>query len=107
MGQEDARRQRLDRRAQGLRRCGARAIGRESPLDEFHRLILDEFTRLPSEAIEAAGTTFRTATITNDGVDLDSAGQHRSTSTWTYMVHDNLFSSGGAKMLQGILGVFR
>jgi preprotein translocase subunit SecA len=84
-----------------------RAIGRESPLDEFHRLILDEFTRLPSEAIEAAGTTFRTATITNDGVDLDSAGQHRSTSTWTYMVHDNLFSSGGAKMLQGILGVFR
>ena len=28
-----------------------RAIGRESPLDEFHQLILDEFTRLPSEAI--------------------------------------------------------
>ncbi len=84
-----------------------RAIGRESPLDEFHRLILGEFTKLPTEAVEAARTTFRTATITNAGVDLDSAGQHRSTSTWTYMVHDNLFSSGGAKMLQGILGVFR
>ncbi|NNG96805.1 accessory Sec system translocase SecA2 [Gordonia araii] len=84
-----------------------RAIGRESPLDEFHRLILDEFTKLPGEAVEEARKTFRTATITNAGVDLDSAGRHRSTSTWTYMVHDNLFSSGGAKMLQGIIGVFR
>ncbi|QKT07393.1 accessory Sec system translocase SecA2 [Gordonia sp. X0973] len=84
-----------------------RAIGRESPLDEFHRLILAEFTKLPNEAVEAARKTFREATITNAGVDLDSAGRHRSTSTWTYMVHDNLFSSGGAKMLQGIIGVFR
>jgi len=84
-----------------------RAIGRESPLDEFHRLILAEYTRLPAEAIAAARKTFRAATITNDGVDLGSAGEHRATSTWTYMVHDNLFSSGGAKMLQGIIGVFR
>ena len=84
-----------------------RAIGRESPLDEFHRLILAEYTRLPAEAIAAVRKTFRAATITNDGVDLGSAGEHRATSTWTYMVHDNLFSSGGAKMLQGIIGVFR
>ena len=47
------------------------------------------------------------AALTADGVDLGSAGQHRSTTTWTYMVHDNLFSSGGAKTLQGIIGVFR
>lgn len=84
-----------------------RAIGKESPLDEFHKLILEEFSRLPEGAVENARKTFREATITNDGVDLGTADLHRSTTTWTYMVHDNLFSSGGAKALQGIIGVFR
>ncbi|MBD0024062.1 accessory Sec system translocase SecA2 [Gordonia pseudamarae] len=84
-----------------------RAIGKQSPLDEFHKLILDEFASLPAEAVDAARKTFREATITEDGVELDDLGLHRSTSTWTYMVHDNLFSSGGAKALQGIIGIFR
>lgn len=84
-----------------------RAIGRESPLDEFHRAILEEFTNLPADAVNKARATFREATITDDGVDLGTAGLHRSTTTWTYMVHDNLFSSGGAKTLQGIIGIFR
>ncbi|MFW0790813.1 accessory Sec system translocase SecA2 [Gordonia sp. CPCC 205333] len=84
-----------------------RAIGKQSPLDEFHRLIVDEFNRLPDEAVANARETFREATITKDGVDLGTADLHRSTTTWTYMVHDNLFSSGGAKTLQGIIGVFR
>ena len=84
-----------------------RAIGKQSPLDEFHKLILEEFASLPSEALKEARKTFREATITADGVELDGLGLHRSTSTWTYMVHDNLFSSGGAKALQGIIGIFR
>ncbi|MGV9672867.1 accessory Sec system translocase SecA2 [Gordonia sp. NPDC003504] len=84
-----------------------RAIGRESPLDEFHRLILEEFGELPERAIEKSRTTFRDAVITADGVDLGASDLHRSTMTWTYMVHDNLFASGGAKTLQGIIGIFR
>ena len=84
-----------------------RAIGTESPLDEFHRLILAEFGELPNEAVENARTTFRDVAITADGVDLGSADLHRSTTTWTYMVHDNLFASGGAKTLQGVIGIFR
>lgn len=84
-----------------------RSIGRESPLDEFHKLILDEFANLPGEAIEKARKTFREVTITNDGADLEAADLRRSTTTWTYMVHDNPFSSGGAKALQGIIGIFR
>jgi len=84
-----------------------RAIGKESPLDEFHRLILAEFGELPNEAVENARTTFRDVAITADGVDLGSADLHRSTTTWTYMVHDNLFASGGAKTLQGVIGIFR
>ncbi len=84
-----------------------RSIGKQSPLDEFHKLILDEFSTLPNDAVEAARTTFREAVINADGVDLGAADLHRSTTTWTYMVHDNLFASGGAKTLQGIIGVFR
>ncbi len=84
-----------------------RAIGKESPLDEFHRLILAEFGEMPSEAVENARRTFREVSITADGVDLGSADLHRSTTTWTYMVHDNLFASGGAKTLQGVIGIFR
>ncbi|MEE3850061.1 accessory Sec system translocase SecA2 [Gordonia sp. LSe1-13] len=84
-----------------------RSLGKESPLDEFHKLILDEFATLPTDAVENARTTFREATITADGVDLGTADLHRSTTTWTYMVHDNLFASGGAKTLQGIIGIFR
>lgn len=84
-----------------------RSLGRESPLDEFHKLILDEFGRLPGEAIDNARKTFREAVITADGVDLEQADLRRSTTTWTYMVHDSPFSSGGAKALQGIIGIFR
>ena len=84
-----------------------RSIGKQSPLDEFHKLILEEFSTLPTDAVENARTTFREATITGDGVDLGTADLHRSTTTWTYMVHDNLFASGGAKTLQGIIGIFR
>lgn len=84
-----------------------RALGKESPLDEFHKLILEEFGTLPGTAVEQARETFREAKITEDGVDLGQSDLHRSTLTWTYMVHDNLFSSGGAKTLQGIVGIFR
>ncbi|AZG44672.1 accessory Sec system translocase SecA2 [Gordonia insulae] len=84
-----------------------RSLGKESPLDEFHKMILKEFDALPAEAFDNARKTFREATITNDGVDLGTADLHRSTTTWTYMVHDNLFASGGAKTLQGIIGIFR
>lgn len=84
-----------------------RALGRLSPLDEFHKAIVDEFADLPKDSVAAAQKTFRDADITADGIDLGIEGLRRSMSTWTYMVHDNLFSSGGAKTLQGILGVFR
>jgi len=57
--------------------------------------------------VENARATFRDVAITADGVDLGSADLHRSTTTWTYMVHDNLFASGGAKTLQGVIGIFR
>ncbi|MFZ2511771.1 MAG: accessory Sec system translocase SecA2 [Gordonia sp. (in: high G+C Gram-positive bacteria)] len=83
-----------------------RALGAQSPLEEFHKLIFAEFTKLVDEAMEAARETFQNARITNDGVDLDGADLHRSTMTWTYLVHENQFSAG-SQALQGIVGIFR
>ncbi|WP_298441789.1 accessory Sec system translocase SecA2 [Gordonia sp. (in: high G+C Gram-positive bacteria)] len=83
-----------------------RALGQESPLEQFHKLIFAEFTKLVDEAMAAAAKTFTEVTITNDGVDLDGADLHRSTMTWTYLVHENQFSSGSQAM-QGIVGIFR
>ncbi|WP_132994177.1 accessory Sec system translocase SecA2 [Gordonia zhaorongruii] len=84
-----------------------RALGQQSPLEEFHKLIFAEFTKLFDESMEAARETFRTATITEDGLDTDDADMHRSTMTWTYLVHENHFASAGAQAIQGIVGIFR
>ncbi|MCK0440780.1 accessory Sec system translocase SecA2 [Gordonia alkaliphila] len=83
-----------------------RALGAQSPLEEFHKLIFGEFTQIVDEAMTAAAATFREVTITADGVDLDGADLHRSTMTWTYLVNENQFSAGSQAM-QGIVGIFR
>ncbi|AUH68920.1 accessory Sec system translocase SecA2 [Gordonia sp. PS3] len=84
-----------------------RALGAQSPLEEFHKLIFAEFAKLADEAMEAARKTFVDARITADGVDLGLEGLHRSTMTWTYLVHENHFASAGAQAIQGIVGIFR
>ena len=38
-----------------------RALGRQNPLDEFHRMAVDAFASLAADAIEAAQQTFETA----------------------------------------------
>ncbi|MFT3715095.1 MAG: accessory Sec system translocase SecA2 [Gordonia sp. (in: high G+C Gram-positive bacteria)] len=83
-----------------------RALGQQSPLEEFHKLIFAEFTKILDEAQQAARESFRTLPITADGVDLDAADLRRSTMTWTYLVHQNQFSAGSQAM-QGIVGIFR
>ena len=40
-----------------------RALGRQNPLDEFHRLAVDAFGSLAADAIEAAQQTFETANV--------------------------------------------
>ncbi|MFT4087161.1 MAG: accessory Sec system translocase SecA2, partial [Gordonia sp. (in: high G+C Gram-positive bacteria)] len=83
-----------------------RALGQQSPLEEFHKLIFGEFTKILDDAMAASRETFRTAKITADGLDLEDADMHRSTMTWTYLVHENQFSAGSQAM-QGIVGIFR
>ena len=86
-----------------------RALGRQNPLDEFHRLAVDAFGSLASNAVEAAQQTFETADLVDGDdqiFDLDLSKLARPTSTWTYMVHDNPLQDDTLSALS-LPGVFR
>jgi preprotein translocase subunit SecA len=83
-----------------------RALGRQNPLDEFHRMAVDAFASLAADAIEAAQQTFETANVTEDEPGLDLSRLARPTSTWTYMIHDNPLADDTMSALS-LPGVFR
>jgi preprotein translocase subunit SecA len=83
-----------------------RALGNQNPLDEFHRLAVDAFANLAADAIEASQQTFETANVAEDEPGLDLSRLARSTSTWTYMVHDNPMRDDSLSALS-LPGVFR
>lgn len=79
-----------------------RAIGRETPVDEFHRIAIAAFDELLGQTYEQAAATFGDAAITAAGVDLDGLGLKRPTSTWTYMVNDNPFGTSEERFLASL-----
>jgi preprotein translocase subunit SecA len=83
-----------------------RALGRQNPLDEFHRMAVDAFASLAADAIEAAQQTFDTAASIEDEPGIDLSKLARPTSTWTYMVHDNPLADDTLSALS-LPGVFR
>lgn len=83
-----------------------RALGRQNPLDEFHRMAVDAFASLAADAIEAAQQTFETANVLEDEPGLDLSKLARPTSTWTYMIHDNPLADDTMAALS-LPGVFR
>ena len=83
-----------------------RALGRQNPLDEFHRLAVAAFAGLAADAIEASQQTFETANVLADETGLDLSKLARPTSTWTYMVHDNPLRDDTLSALS-LPGVFR
>ena len=83
-----------------------RALGRQNPLDEFHRLAVDAFAHLAADAIEAAQQTFETADVVEEEPGLDLSKLARPTSTWTYMIHDNPLADDTLSALS-LPGVFR
>ncbi|BBZ53533.1 accessory Sec system translocase SecA2 [Mycolicibacterium phocaicum] len=83
-----------------------RALGRQDPLDEFHRMAVDAFASLAADAIEAAQQTFETANVLADEPGLDLSKLARPTSTWTYMIHDNPLADDTMAALS-LPGVFR
>ncbi len=83
-----------------------RALGRQNPLDEFHRMAVDAFASLAADAIEASQQTFETANVLEEEPGLDLSKLARPTSTWTYMVNDNPLSDDTLSTLS-LPGVFR
>ncbi|GFG75989.1 accessory Sec system translocase SecA2 [Mycobacterium botniense] len=83
-----------------------RALGRQNPLDEFHRMAVAAFASLAADAIEAAQQTFETADLLEDEPWLDLSKLARPTSTWTYMVRDNPLADDALSALS-LPGVFR
>ncbi|AKK11052.1 accessory Sec system translocase SecA2 [Corynebacterium uterequi] len=72
-----------------------RAIAKETPIDEFHRIAIREFKDLAQRAVDRAVETFQTVDIDAEGAHLGDGGLARPSATWTYMVSDNPLAGGG------------
>lgn len=83
-----------------------RALGRQNPLDEFHRMALDAFASLAADAIEASQQTLETSDSIESEPGIDLSKLARPTSTWTYMVRDNPLSDDSMDALS-LPGIFR
>lgn len=84
-----------------------RAIARETPLDEYHRIAVREFKDLAQRAVDDAVSTFKSVTIDHEGAHLDDEGLARPSATWTYMVSDNPLAGSGNSVISGIGNIFR
>ncbi|MDN6461438.1 MAG: hypothetical protein L0J94_07365 [Corynebacterium flavescens] len=84
-----------------------RAIARETPIDEYHRIAVREFKELAQRAVDDAVETFQKVRIDTDGAHLDEEGLARPSATWTYMVSDNPLAGAGNSVLSSISNIFR
>ncbi|QTH58870.1 accessory Sec system translocase SecA2 [Corynebacterium hindlerae] len=84
-----------------------RAIARETPIDEFHRIAVTEFKALAQEAVDKAVSTFNDVLIDDAGAHLEDAGLARPSATWTYMVGDNPLAESGNSLINGFRSIFK
>lgn len=84
-----------------------RAIARETPIDEYHRIAVREFKELAQRAVDDSVETFNTVQINENGAHLDDSGLARPSATWTYMVSDNPLAGSGNSVIGGIGNLFR
>jgi len=80
------------------------------PLAELYRLAGAAFEALIQRIDEVVVETFEALEVTPDGVDWDAAGLRAPSSTWTYLVNDNVFGGNAFLTLStrasfGFLGV--
>ncbi len=79
-----------------------RALGRQDPLDEFHRVAVPAFQQMLDEADADTAETFMAARIERPDWTPADAGLERPSATWTYMVHDNPFGSEIERLFAGM-----
>ena len=72
--------------------------GRE-PVTEFHRQIVDAFSAMMDRINDESVAILRQLEVRDGEIDLTAAGIAGSSSTWTYLVNDNPFSTLGLSLL--------
>ncbi len=80
--------------------------GGRNPLTEFQRQIIDAYAAMMEGLRDDVVETFRQLRAHNGVIDLDRADLRGPTSTWTYLINDNPFSSFGLSLIApGSMGV--
>jgi preprotein translocase subunit SecA len=77
-------------------------LGNQNPLDEFHKRVGREFAAALKRMEKRAIRTFRTAEITQEGIDLEKSGLAGPSSTWTYLINDNPFGDVLQRLFRGL-----
>lgn len=84
-----------------------RALGNESPIESYTNIMMEAFSELSEQSWKSSREMFTHADINEEGIKLPDLERKRSLHTWTYMMHDNPFTNSGAKLLSGIIGIFK
>jgi preprotein translocase subunit SecA len=74
-------------------------LGGKEPLTEFSRQIIDAFAGMMDQVEEETVSTFERLRAAGGAIDLARVGVGGSSSTWTYLVNDNPFSTLGTSLL--------
>lgn len=72
--------------------------GRE-PISEFHRQIIHAFGSMMERVQTRTVEIFETLALRDGAIDLEAAGIAGTTSTWTYLVDDNPFSTWSQSLM--------
>ena len=70
-----------------------RTFAKEKPHEAFNTESIRVFSSFWSDVLDDSVTTVEEAEFTADGIDLDSHGLKRPSSTWTYLTTENAFGS--------------
>jgi preprotein translocase subunit SecA len=76
-------------------------LGGREPLTEFHRQIVAAYASMMDSLRDEVVATFRRLTPSGDAIDLERVGVRGPSSTWTYLVNDNPFSTLGISLIAG------
>jgi preprotein translocase subunit SecA len=74
-------------------------LGGREPLTEFSRQIIDAFAEMMDRVDEETVAIFQRLTAEGGEIDLARVGVGGSSSTWTYLVNDDPFSTLGTSLL--------
>jgi len=73
------------------------SVGGRYPLDEFHKIVTNDFLELEQKIDDEIINTFKSLPITKEGINMDKEGIRGPSSTCTYLINDNQFE----EMLKG------